>query len=88
MSLVPLPFWPLHLLGDDGFVLPRHCLGLPAGWVSRVPASLQLYFISHQQDLSPAVSGQEMDVDSCLNSLCETRLFSSEDEAFQTRPAP
>lgn len=51
---------------------PRHRWGLSAGRLSRAPARLQLYFLSHQQDLSAAVSGPVMDVDSSPNSLCET----------------
>lgn len=80
---VPLPLWPLHISGMMDLPSPD-----AAGSVGRVPVSPQLYFISHQRALSPAVSGQEMDVDSCLNSLCTTRLSSSEDDAFQTCLAP
>lgn len=63
--------------------LPCHRWGLSAGQHSRAPASLQLYFLCHQQDFSAAVSGPVMDVDSCMNSLCKTLLFSSKDDAFQ-----
>lgn len=63
--------------------LPQTPLG-PVCWPAFLgPARLQLYFLSHQQDFSAAVSGPVMDVDSCMNSLCKTRLFSSKDDAFQ-----
>lgn len=70
-------------LGSDGCAFPRHRWGLSAGRCSQAPARLQLYFLSHQQDFSAAVCGPVMDVDSCMNSLCKTRLFSFKDDAFQ-----
>lgn len=64
-----LPQTPLGPVCWPAFLAP--CT--PPAVLSQPPAR----FLS--SSLQPSV----MDVDSCMNSLCKTRLFSSKDDAFQ-----